>query len=75
MPPVAGVVANILLGEKLCLSLGTIKILVPTTSGLVPFDVDVVPLRVPVLLGLNLMDLRGLQYFSASNEIQCVPED
>lgn len=61
-------------GDSVCRSLGLFRILLPTPLGIRPIDLDVVPPRVPALLGLDLMDVHGLQFLSVTNELECVTE-
>jgi hypothetical protein len=59
-------------GDRIYKSLGALTILVPTPSGLLRLQLDVVPPDVPALLGLDVMDSRNLQFLSVSNELECV---
>ncbi len=55
-------------------SLGTLRIGLPTSRGLLTFDVDIVSADVPLLLGLDVLDGNRLQVLSVSNRLQHVPE-
>lgn len=61
-------------GETATKSLDIITILVPMPLGLMPLSLDVVPLRIPGLPGLDLTYAHGIQDLSISNGLECIPD-
>jgi hypothetical protein len=59
-------------GDTVLPSLGLMKMTMPTPSGILSLDLDVVKPNIPALLGLDLMDAHGVQFLTVTNQLQSV---
>jgi hypothetical protein len=60
-------------GVQVHRSLGSIHINVPTPSGILSFEADVIQANVPLLIGLETLDSNRLQVLALFNQLQHVP--
>jgi hypothetical protein len=51
------------------------NILLPTPAGHIKIPMDIVAADLPLLLGLDMLDMHGLQFLSVENILQCLPGD
>jgi hypothetical protein len=62
-------------GDQRCESLGTLQILLPTPAGLLRIPLDVVPLNISALLGLDFLYKYKLEYRNVEDVLYSVEGD